>query len=345
MWAVVTFSLHVRAESKSLEQSPALYRAARAEHSAEVEVLLARAYRQVDTALHAFPANFRVTCERTQALRLPVDSPAVRKGQRRALTLFSQQALARRDALDRALTDLERARKLEPGDPEIASARARVLALWEEPASIDRCEVRQRTAATIQALLELHALRPLDVSTANMLELGSLYARTGEYDAAAAAARRALSLAFEDSERSAAYTQLAQVTMLAGDAPGAVPNYRRAITLATPGRARALVQLGLAVALDRSGEHSAALEVASQALTATEHSLEWLAPDNVQFEPASERFMYEALAHEALARLAPDARAPALEAAAQGYAEFLARADDAHLYRNAAEADLLRLSR
>jgi hypothetical protein len=60
----------------------------------------------------------------------------------------------------------------------------------------------------------------------------------------------------------------------------------------------------------------------------------------MSFEPASERHVYRALAHEALAELMPEARALSLEAAAESYAAFLAHASASHLYRNAAEADL-----
>lgn len=340
MWALVTISSHVRADSKPLEQSPWLYRIARTAHGAEVETLLDAAEGHVDAALRAFPTSFRIICERTQELRLSVDGPAVRKGRSRALALFAQQALVRRDALDRALANLDRARRLEPNDPEIARARVRVLGLWEEPGSVERCEVRQRTAAAIEALRALHALRPEAVGSSGLLELGGLLARQAHYSEAATAYRHAVSLAFDDSERSAAYAQLAQVTMLAGDAAAALPDYQRALALATPGRASAVLRLGLAVALDRLGDRASALEQAAIALEAAERSLDVLAPENVQFEPANERFVYQALAHEAMAQLMPEAKALSLEAAAESYAAFLTNVDPAHLYRNAAETDL-----
>jgi hypothetical protein len=100
------------------------------------------------------------------------------------------------------------------------------------------------------------------------------------------------------------------------------------------------LHFGLAVALDRTGEHAAAIEEAVEAMEASERSLDVLAPDNVDFEPANERYVYQALAHEALAQLKPEERASALEAAAESYAAFLTRVDANHLYRNAAEADL-----
>jgi tetratricopeptide (TPR) repeat protein len=340
MWAIATLSLHVRADAKPVEQSPWLYRIARTAHGAEVETLLERAEDQVDTALRAFPLSFRVVCERTHELRLSVDSPAVRKGRSRALAVFSQQARVRREAIDRALADLDRARRLDPNDPEIARARVRVLALWEEPGSLEGCEVRQRTAAAIDALRELQALRPEEVSSASVFELGSLLARQADYAGAAAEYRRAISLALDDADRSAAYAQLAQVTMLSGDAAGAVPYYRSALASAGPSRATALLHFGLGVALDRTGEHAAAIEEAVKAMELAERSLDVLAPDNVEFEPANERYVYEALAHEALAQLQPEERTSALEAAAESYAAFLTRVDANHLYRNAAESDL-----
>lgn len=340
MWAIATLSLHVRADAKPVEQSPWLYRIARTAHGAEVETLLERAEDQVDTALRAFPMSFRTVCERTQALRLSADSPAVRKGRSRALAVFSSQARVRREALDRALADLDRAAKLEPNDPEIARARIRALALWEEPGSVERCEVRQRTAAAIEAVKALHALRPEEVGSASVFELGALLTRQGDYAGAAAAYRRAIALAFDDAERSAAYAQLGSATMLGGDAVGAVPYYRSALSSAGPGRASAVLHLGLAVALDRSGEHGAAVEAAVRGMEVAERSLDVLAPDAVEFDPGSERFVYLALANEALAELKPEDRASFLDAAAENYAAFLTRVDAGNVYRNAAEADL-----
>lgn len=330
----------VAAQAKPLTQSPWLYRIARASHTPDVDVLLARAERHVDAGLVAFPTSFRVICERTQQLRLSVDSDAVRKGRSRAIALFAQQAQVRRAALDRALAELDRAERMDPASAEVARARAQALVLWEEPASLESCEVRQRTAEAIDALRRWHALRPEQVSSASMYELGGLYARQTAYASAATAYRRAVALAFDDAERSAAYAQLAQVTMLGGDAAAALPYFQRALENAQPGKAVSLLRFGLAVALDRLGDHPAALEQAKLALEASERSLEVLAPDNIQFEPASERYVYQALAHEAQAQLMPEARALSLEAAAAAYAAFLGRVDASHLYRNAAEADL-----
>lgn len=344
MCAVATVPLHVSAEAKPLEQSPWLYRIARTAHGLEVEALLDRADEHIGMALRAFPTSFRVICERTQELRLSADSPAVRKGRSRALAVFSQQALIRRDAIDRALAELERAHQLEPNDPEIVRAQIRALALWEEPGSLEHCEVRQRTAAAIDALRELYRLRPEEVGSKALLELGALLVRQGDYAAAAATYRRAVSLAFDDAERSVAYARLAQTTMLSGDAAAAVPEYRRALARMAPGRARTLARFGLAVALDRVGEHVAAVEQAGLALEAADRSLDVLAPDDVQLEPASERFVYEALAHEAMAQLSPESKGASLEAAAASYAAFLAEVDSTHVYRNAADSDLRALA-
>lgn len=336
MW--VALGVHASAEQRI--ESPWLYRIARAPHSADVDVLLQRAEHHVQAGLLAFPTGYRVICERTLQLRLSVDSPAVRKGKRTALELFTQQARARRASLDRALAELARAGKLDPTRPDVARARARALVLWEEPTSTDSCQVRQRTQEAIDALHNWHALTPEHASSESLFQLGSLYAQLTAYSNAAAAYRRAVSLAFDDTERSAAYAQLAQVTMLAGDAAGALRYYERALEQAQPGRASALVRLGLAVALDRVGQHPAALEHAVKALEASDRSLDVISPDHVQFEPESEGYVYRALAHEALAQLTPDARTASLEAAAESYAAFLTRVDANHVYRNAAEADL-----
>jgi tetratricopeptide (TPR) repeat protein len=328
------------AQARPLAQSAELYRLARAPRAASVRTHVLRAERHLAIGLRALPSGFRSICERTYELRLSAESPAVRSGRSRALGVFWQQGVQRRDALDAALRELELARGIAPRDPDVARLRAQILVLWEEPASIERCEVAQRTRAAIQALREWHELRPELASSASWGELGALFARDGEYVNAAIAYRRALALALDAGERSTAYAQLAQATMLAGDAAAALPYYQRALASAEPGRTSALLRLGLAVALDRLGEHARAIEQAVQGVSAVERSLDWLGPESMSFEPASERFVYRALAHEAIAELMPEARALSLEAAAESYAAFLARAGESHLYRNAAEADL-----
>ncbi|HKU41309.1 MAG TPA: hypothetical protein VJR89_24265 [Polyangiales bacterium] len=327
-------------QSKPLSQTAPLYRLARAPLTARVADHLTRAERDLAIGLRSLPNGFRAICERTSELRLAADSPGVRAGRSRALSLFWQQGLQRRAALDAALRELDAARRIAPRHAELLRLRAHVLALWEEPASLEPCAVRQRTRAAIQALREWHELRPEHGSSASWIELGALFARDLDYSNARVAYRRALALALDAEGRSAAYERLAQSTMLAGDAAAALPYYQRALENAPPGRKSALLYLGLAVALDRLGEHSSALAHAVRGMSVVDHSLELLAPDNVDFEPASERLVYRALAHEALAELLPEASALSLEAAAESYAAFLARAGANHLYRNAAEADL-----
>ncbi|HKP56061.1 MAG TPA: hypothetical protein VJV78_05065 [Polyangiales bacterium] len=328
------------AQTRPLAQSAVLYRIARAPEAERAKTHVLRAERQLAIGLRALPNGFRAICERTYELRLAAESPAVRAGRSRALQVFWQQGVQRRDALDAALHEVELARAITPRDADLARLRAHILVLWEEPTSLERCEVGQRTRAAIQALREWHELRPELASSTSWAELGALFAREGEYVNASIAYRRALALALDARERSTAYAQLAQATMLAGDAAAALPYYQRALASAEPGRTSALLRLGLAVALDRLGEHTRAIEQAVLGVSAVERSLDWLGPDSISFEPASERFVYRALAHEALAELMPEARALSLEAAAESYAAFLSRASAGHLYRNAAEADL-----
>lgn len=342
LWTI-TLPAPLYAEARPLTHSAHSYRAARAPDSTRIERLLQEAADHARDGQRALPGGFRLMCERTLALPLPVDNPAVQEGRRRALTLLARQALARRARIDAALQELERAERLDPRDAEVTRTRARMLALWEEPASIEQCEVHGRAADAADALRALHREHPELRSSDTWFELGGLLARTGAHADAAAAYRQAIALAFDPSERSAAYARLAEATMLDGDAHAALAHYERALANIEAGPDAALVRFGLAVALDRAGEQDAALEQAVLALEQAERSLDVLGPDSVLFEPPFERAIYEGLAHEALAQVRPETRVASLQTAAQRYSTFLSQVDRDHVYRNAAEADLRRV--
>jgi tetratricopeptide (TPR) repeat protein len=340
----VDMPTRAHAEPRALSQAARLYRIARAPDSRSVERLLDRAEARTDEGLRAFPGGFRAICERTQALPLPADNPAVQEGRRRALGLLARQAVTRRLRLEAALLELDRARALAPNDPAISLARVRVLALWEDPGSLPTCRVRNRAAEAAQVLGELLRGFPELRSSERLYELGMLLARQGAYGEAAAAYRQAIALAFDAESRSAAYGQLAEVTMLAGDPAEARRHYLRALRNTPKGPEAARLTFGLAVASSRLGEHAQALEHATRALEQSDHSLDPLGPDQVQFDPAEERAVYEAIALEALAQLRPDQKARSLQAAAERYTTFLTESPPANLYRLAAEADLSRIT-
>jgi tetratricopeptide (TPR) repeat protein len=343
--AVVTVITTSRAtaEPRALAQSARLYRVARAPETAQVERLRGRAQERTNEGLRAFPGGFRAICERTQALPLPADNPAVQQGRRRALQLLARQAVTRKLRLDAALLELDRARALAPHDPDVGLLRVRVLSLWEDPVSLEPCRVRDRSAEAAHALRELLTRTPELRSSESLLELGLLFARHGAYAEAAAAYRRSIALALDPQACGVAYGQLAEVTMLAGDPARARPLYQHALRHISKGPDAARLSIGLAVALTRLGEHTQAVQQARGALEQSDRSLSPLGPDQVLFDPAEERAIYEAIALEALAQLQPETKTQSLQSAAERYTAFLSEAGPTHIYRLAAEADLNRV--
>jgi tetratricopeptide (TPR) repeat protein len=333
-------SAFARADATAQRRSALFYRQAQAARATQADRLLRQAAARVREAMRTAPGDFRTLCERTRSLRFAVDNEAARAGRRRALATLARQALERRAYLDDALARLDRALALDPDNPALVETRARVLALWEEPRSLDDCQVRRKDAQAIEAFERLQQLDPTFEASEVAFQLGLLRTRTHAFEAAAAAYARAVELAFDARDTAAAHGNLAEVIMVAGDPGAALVHYERALKLTQAGRDYALVLFGAAVALDRLGEHEVALQRASAAVDAAGRSLSILRAPGVFFEPDYELQYYEGLGHEALARLLPESGALALESAASSYRAFLESAPLDNPYRVSAQANL-----
>jgi tetratricopeptide (TPR) repeat protein len=334
----------VRADAAPRHVSSLLYRLARTSQAPRADQLVRQATDRLREALRAAPSDFHTLCEHARALRSALDEQTARAGRRRALAVLARQTVQRRAYLDDALARLRDAQRMEPSNPEIVQTTARALSLWEEPQSLDSCRVRRRDAEAIAAFEQLASLDPTFAASDVAFQLGLLLTRSHAFEAAAAAYARAIVLSFDARDVATAQGNLAEVIMLAGDPARALPHYERALKLAQGGRDYALVLFGAAVALDRLGEHEAALEKAMAALDAAGRSLSVLRAPGVFFEPDYELQYYEALGQEALARLLPETRALALDAAMAGYRAFLEHAESGNPYRVSAQLNLDQLS-
>ncbi|HEX4351892.1 MAG TPA: tetratricopeptide repeat protein [Polyangiales bacterium] len=337
---VVAFPRLARAEATPQRVHNPSYRLAESERATRADRLLRLASSRVREALLLAPIDFHTLCERTRAVRLPVDEATARAGRHRALAILVRQALQRRAYLDDALARIAQALAIDPDNAELVHADARVLALWEEPSDLESCRVRRRDAEAIAAFQRLVALDPTFAASDVAFQLGLLFTRSHAFEAAASAYQRAIDLSFDVHDSATGYGNLAEVIMLAGDPARALEYYDRALKMTQGGRDYALVLFGAAVALDRLGEHDAALEKAASAADASGRSLSVLRAPGVFFEPDYEVLYYEALGHEALARSIPETRALSLESAADGYKAFLERAEPENPYRLSAQHDL-----
>jgi tetratricopeptide (TPR) repeat protein len=320
--------------------SALFYRQAQATRASAAERQLRQANARVREALRVSPGDFRTLCERARTRRFAVDNDAARAARRRALATLARQALERRAYLDDALARLDRALAFDPDNPALVQTQARVLSLWEEPQSLDDCEVRRKDAQAIVAFERLQVLDPSFEASEVAFQLGVLHTRRHAFADAAVAYARAVELAFDVKDTANAHGNLAEVIMLAGDPTAALVHYERALKLSQGGRDYALVLFGAAVALDRLGEHQTALQKASAAVDASGRSLSVLHTPGVFFEPDYELQYYEGLGHEALAQLMPENRSLALESAANSYRAFLERAPHDNPYRVSAQGNL-----
>ena len=269
-----------------------------------------------------FGWTWQHVCERALDTTLGSDSRGVQRGRQRALVELARQALVRRAHLDGALARLDRAVALDPNSAPLRYARASILAAWEEPGLPWQCDTSRRNPEAIADLQAVARLDPTFRASEVAFELGVLWSRSGEPARAAAAYERAITLAL-DGEHVVALANLAEMTMLAGELDDAVALYQRALQGAGEPRSRALARWGLAVALDRLGEHEAAIAQARDALQAYNGRLDILRDRDVFFEPAHERHYYEALGHEALADKPGPAGMLALDAALESWDAFL----------------------
>ncbi|HEX2677393.1 MAG TPA: tetratricopeptide repeat protein [Polyangiales bacterium] len=273
-------------------------------------------------------------------MKLAADNGAVHEGKLRAVAAIAQQALARRALLDGALLRTEAALALTPRDSDLLYVRARALEMWEEPTDLQSCGARRRDRDAAQALRTLIELDPSYEAMQTSFELGIVLTRDHAFAEAAHAYARSIELAWSPRDTAVAHSNMAEVTMLAGDPGAALVHYQRAIALSSGGRDYALSLFGLGVALDRLGEHDKALESCARGAETGGRSLAVLEADGVFFEPPYERHYYLALGQEALARLMPEARALLLETARAEYDMFVALAPESDPYRTAARANL-----
>jgi tetratricopeptide (TPR) repeat protein len=326
----------VRADAKPVRQAAHLYRLVSASDATQADALGRRAGAQLEAALRLVPTDFRTLCERAQELTQATQQTATPA----AISTLAAQVRLQRAALDAVVAQLDRAIGLDPRSPQLRLLRARALASWQEPDDVAHCRVQRKTAEAIATLQQLRAQDPLFDASQVAFQLGLLFTRSHAFEAAAEAYRRMIVLAFDARDTANAQANLGEVIMLAGDPAAALEHYAAAIALTDGGRDYALASIGYAVALDRLGEHAAALDKATAALESVGRSLAWLHGLDVFFEPDYELAYYEALGQEALARLVPETREFALEAAADHYRSFLARAEPDNPYRLNAQHDL-----
>jgi tetratricopeptide (TPR) repeat protein len=262
------------------------------------------------------------------------------RGRSRALRELRRQAVRKRVHLDNAIVRLERAETLAKNEPEILYALGRALMAWEQPGPPYSCASSRRDRDATSVLQKLRLVRPDFLADAVAMDLGVVLTRSRHFPEAARAYADAIALAIDGSETAVLRANLAEVTMLAGELEPAIDHYQRALKLASGGRDYLLPLWGLCVALDRLGEHEAALDNAEKAVTAEGGHMQVLRSEGVFFEPEYEIFYYEALGHEALARRPDTPRGPELAAAAADLRAFISASGDAGAFTPAARASL-----
>lgn len=228
--------------------------------------------------------------------------------------------------LEGAIHRLELARGMAPEDPEILFLLADAKSRWLR---VTPGGVEQRLDE--EALELFRALRVLDPEYEPQdvaFRLGVLHTRQRRFEEAAEEYRRAIDheLLLGSSGSATAWNNLAEVTMMSGDVQSAVQHYERAVALyRRAGVGSDLALWGLAVALDRLGEHRSAVDRAREALSHTGGSMQTLRSPSVFFEPEYELHWYEAIGHEALAEMHASAedRAAYLRLALESWRQFL----------------------
>jgi tetratricopeptide (TPR) repeat protein len=303
--------------------------------------LLEQALLQVREGNRQLPSSdWRALCNHTLAMSLGDDGLIPLSARARALRELSRQALRRRMHFDGALVRLRRAAQLDPDDPEVQYTLGRVLMAWEQPGPAWTCTSERRDQEAIDVLLGLRAHHPDFMPDVVAFDLAVVLTRRAQFAQAAQAYADAIALALDGEETAVMRSNLAEVTMLAGDLEGAVAHYERALRAAGGGRDYLLTLWGLAVALDRLGEHDAALAHARKAVDAEGGRMQVLRSEGVFFEPEHEIHAYEGLGHEAIAGRDDADRALELSAAAGSYRAFIDAAGANAAFTTAARADL-----
>lgn len=322
-----------------------LWRSLTRPHARRVQQLLRQARHHVELALRAAPGDWLTMCQRTMARARLSDEPRAHQDRMRALSRLAAVAMQRRAHLDNALRRLDAARALQPDDPEVLLATSAALALWEQPGPLWQCQAKRRDRDAIAVLQRLARVDPTHLSGEVAFQLGILHTRTGDFATAAADYARAAALALDRDAVPMMETNLAEVTMLDGDLLTALTHYERAAEASRGGRDYLLALWGEAVALDRLGEHEAAVQTARRGVQGEGGGMRVLRSDGVFFQPTHEIHYYEALGHEALAALKPAQAGAAWAAAAASWRAYLAEARRGSEWRAIADENLARVLR
>jgi tetratricopeptide (TPR) repeat protein len=339
-------AVHAHAGSHGPQrQSAPLWREVGSPGQRRARELLRQALLHEREAERQLPSEWPSLCRRALSPGFGDENLASVRGRSRALRELSRQAFVRRARIDSAIARLELARRLVPEDPDIRYALARVLMRWEAPAPLYRCASLRRDDDAITALEALRREHPEFAQAAVAFDLAVALTRRERFAEAAQVYGETIALALDPTEAQVMRSNMAEVTMLSGDLEGAVSHYERALRGGGGGRDYLLPLWGLAVALDRLGEHDAALEHAGKAVHAEGGRMSVLRSDGVFFEPAHEIHYYEALGHEALAARSGASAARELAAAAASYRSFLTGAGDGGAFGTAARANLERVER
>lgn len=256
----------------------------------------------------------------------------LRHGQRMLLQASeAPDPYARAAILEGAIERFRRAHALAPTDPELLHLLAHATTRWSRPTPSGALESRDEEAIALWE--RLRALAPEYAPDEIGFELGILFTKERRFDRAVEEYERALTAVLDPGFAATTHANLAEVHMMAGRLEHAAIEYARAIELAerdTSGRnvqALSLALFGAAVALDRLGEHTSALEHAARARNVHGGSMSVLREDGVFFEPPSEIHWYEALGHLAFAATAPvSERAEHLAEARRSWRRYLALA-------------------
>lgn len=268
-----------------------------------------------------------------------VQTPGVRRANTllrhglRQLTqaLRTDDPVQREAALAGAVARLRRAHERAPQDLD-------VLYFLAFASSQRQLVQRQPDAAGAigDAIALYEELRALDAdyeSESVAFELGLLYTRQRQYARAVAEYQRGILRAFDPRSTVSAHANLAEVIMLSGDAELALRHYERAAEIARQYSgdplSLALALWGSAVASDRLGEGTAAVERAGAALNASGGTMALLRSNGVFFEPESEIHWYEGLGALAMAEATTDAeeKRAALRRALRSFQSYLSEVE------------------
>lgn len=339
---------HAVAQQSERVTAP-FWRAVRDPGSARSQALLRQASVRIKRAARLLPVSWETVCRRIVTIPLSADNQQVRAGRLRALEELLPQARNKQEHLDEAVRLLQEAAEAAPDDPEVLHALARAQATWEWPAGTARsdssspCAVARKDEQAIETLERLRRLNPMYRASQVAFELGILQTRRRRYRQASEEYRKAIALCLDREDTAVMYANLGEVTMLAGDPEKAVAYYRQALDASGGGSGQLLALWGLAVSLDRLGEHETALRNAGRALDAQGGSMQILRSDGVFFEPEHEVHYYEALGHEALSRRTDAIRENALSASARSWRLFLKGAGAESRWSSTAAANLKRV--